>query len=77
MIIEHDIVVLSMDIPEHGLTKGDVGVVVHCYDEQKGFEVEFVTAGGATIAVLTLTKENIRPIHAQEILHARELSVSI
>ncbi len=77
MIIEHDIVVLSMDIPEHGLTKGDVGAVVHCYDEQKGFEVEFVTAGGTTIAVLTLTKENIRPIHAQEILHARELSASI
>ena len=77
MIIEHDIVVLSNDIPEHGLTKGDVGTVVHCYDEQKGFEVEFVTAGGVTIAVLTLTKENIRPIHSQEILHARELSASI
>ena len=45
MIIEHDIVVLSNDIPEHGLTKGDVGTVVHCYDEQKGFEVEFVQQG--------------------------------
>ena len=31
MIGELDTVVLTHDIPVHGLKKGDVGAVVHCY----------------------------------------------
>ena len=74
MINEHDTVVLLKEFPEHGLTTGDVGVVIHCYREGKGFEVEFVTAGGNTVSVLTLVKKDIRLIHSQEILHVRELA---
>ena len=29
MIKEHDIIVLTSDLPEEGLTAGDVGTVVH------------------------------------------------
>ena len=74
MIHELDTVVLSRNIKENGLKKGDVGAVVHCYENGKAFEVEFVTSGGETIALLTLTQEDIRPINRREILHVRELA---
>jgi hypothetical protein len=38
------------------------------------FEVEFVTGEGTTLAVLTLSQQDIRPIHAREILHVRALA---
>ncbi len=63
MIHELDTVVLSHNIKEHNLRKGDIGAVVHCYKNNTVFEVEFVTAGGNTIALLTLTQDDIRPIH--------------
>lgn len=74
MIHELDTVVLSHDIKEHNLRKGDIGAVVHCYKNNTFFEVEFVTAGGNTIALLTLTQDDIRPIYNAEILHVRELA---
>ena len=74
MIQELDTVVLNRDIPAHGLRKGDVGAVVHSYVDHKAFEVEFVTAEGKTVAVLTLTERDIRPMRPSEILHARELA---
>ena len=63
MIHELDTIVLSRDIKEHNLRRGDIGAVVHCYKNNTVFEVEFVTAGGNTIALLTLTQDDIRPIH--------------
>jgi hypothetical protein len=74
MIQELDPVVLTCDLPEHGLKKGDVGAVVHCYPDRATVEVEFVTAGGKTVAVLTLTQADVRPLQSAEILHARELA---
>ncbi len=74
MIRELDTVVLTRDVPEPGLKKGDVGAVVHRYAEGRAFEVEFVTAEGKTVAVLTLTEADIRPMRSGEILHARELA---
>lgn len=64
----------TRDLPEHGLKKGDVGAVVHCYADRATVEVEFVTAGGKTVAVLTLTQADVRPLQSAEILHARELA---
>jgi hypothetical protein len=37
----------------------------------QAFEVEFVAADGTTIAVLTLSHEDVRPIRGREILHVR------
>ncbi len=74
MIQELDTVVLKHDVPEHGLKKGDVGAVVHRYADHEAFEVEFVAAEGITIAVLTLTEADIRPMGSGEILHARGLA---
>jgi hypothetical protein len=65
MIHESDTVVLSHDIDEYGLKEGDGGAIVHCYENGAAFEVEFVTSGGETIALLTLTQEDIRPIQGR------------
>ena len=62
MIRELDTVVLTDDIEEHGLEPGDVGTVVHSYSDGTAFEVEFVTAEGMTVALLTLTHGDIRLI---------------
>jgi hypothetical protein len=72
VIRELDTVVLTHDIDEYGLKQGDIGAVVHCYRDKAAFEVEFVTAEGRTIALLTLSQADIRPIAGREILHARE-----
>ncbi|WP_448595806.1 DUF4926 domain-containing protein [Thermoflexus hugenholtzii] len=74
MIRELDSVVLMRDLPEHGLRAGDVGVVVHVYGEGIGFEVEFVTGDGKTVAVVTLSRDEVRPIGKEEILHVRTLT---
>ncbi len=74
MIHELDTVVLVHDLEAYGLTRGDVGAVVHCYKDGMTFEVEFVTGEGATIAVLTLSQQDIRLMHAREILHVRALA---
>ena len=71
MIDELDTIVLTHDIKEYGLKKGDIGAVVHTYKNKKALEVEFVTASGKTIALLTLPFKDIRPIARNEILHDR------
>ncbi len=76
MIRELDTVVLSHDIEGHELRTGDVGAVVHCYSDGAAYEVEFVTAEGKTIALLTLTAADIRPMRSQEILHVRQLALA-
>ncbi len=76
MIQELDTVVLLKDMTEYHLTEGDIGAVVHYYESGKAFEVEFVTAGGETVAVLTLTLAEIRPMKHKEILHVRDLAVA-
>ncbi|MDT7896621.1 MAG: hypothetical protein OXFUSZZB_001135 [Candidatus Fervidibacter sp.] len=73
---ELDLVVLTRDVEEFGLKSGDVGTVVHCYGQGEAFEVEFVAASGETVAVLTLTPADIRPLSGREILHVRELTLA-
>ena len=76
MFNELDTVVLSHNLKELGLTQGDVGTVVHVYAESKAYEVEFVTGEGKTIAVVTLTNKDIRPMQRQEILHVRSYALA-
>ncbi len=74
MIRELETVVLLHDVPEHDLKSGHVGAVVDRYNDGKAFEVEFVTAEGKTLAVLTLTESDVRRVRGSEILHVRELA---
>ncbi len=75
-IRELEAVVLARDLEAHGLRRGDVGAVVHLYEDGAAYEVEFVTAEGKTVALLTLDKDDIRPMGTGEILHAREIAVA-
>ncbi|MBI2471759.1 MAG: DUF4926 domain-containing protein [Planctomycetes bacterium] len=75
MIKELDTVVLVHDIEEYRLKEGDIGTVVHCYGDGKAYEVEFVSADGRTIAVITLTHAGIRTMNSREILHVRNISL--
>ena len=74
MIRELDTVVLTHDIQEYHLKQGDIGAVAHCYRDREAFEIEFVTAEGKTVALLTLTRADIRPMNSREMLHVREFS---
>ncbi len=76
MIEELASVALTVDLPEHRLQAGDIGTVVMVHQEGTGYTVEFLTLGGDTIAVVTVTAGQIRPIRANEIAHARELTVA-
>ena len=73
MIKEHDIIVLTEDVPDEGLTAGDVGTVVHIHNQGEGYEVEFVTFAGQTIAVASLLARQVRPVSKHDISHVREL----
>jgi hypothetical protein len=76
MIEELETVVLTKDFPEYGLSRGDIGAVVHYYKDGKAFEVEFVSGKGRTIAVITLKSDDVRSMNPNEILHARELKAA-
>jgi Domain of unknown function (DUF4926) len=71
MIAEHSLVVLDCDPPHEKLNRGDVGTVVHVYKGGHGYEVEFVDGGGATVALITVDADSVRPIKSGELLHAR------
>ena len=74
MIDELDEVVLTRDLHDHGLAAGDIGTVVLMHDEGKGYEVEFMTLDGETIAVATLRAEQVRAVQHDEIAHTRSIA---
>ncbi len=81
MINEFDRVVLTGDIPGKKLRKGDIGTVVMIHPKVKlassantGFEVEFFTLDGNTLAVETLLPNQIRPVKTNEVAHVREVA---
>ena len=74
MICELAEVILECDLPDHGLARGDVGTVVLVHQNGKGFEVEFTTLDGETVAVVTLSASQVRVARSGEIAHARRLA---
>jgi hypothetical protein len=70
MIKEHDTVVLTEDLAEHGLKCGDLGTVVLVH-RGGGYEVEFVSLDGETLAVVSLARRQVRPVGPREIAQAR------
>jgi hypothetical protein len=76
MIREHDIVVLTQDLPGDCLAAGDVGTVVHVHPDAVGYEVEFATLGGITIAVVAVTAAQVRAVTRRDLVHVRELAIA-
>lgn len=71
---EHDPAVLTADVPEHGLRERDIGTVVLVHQGGAGYEVEFVKLDGETMAVVTLSASQVRPVASDEIAHARPVA---
>ena len=76
MIKELDDVILTCELPKHGLAAGDIGTVVPVHKGGKGYEVEFTTLDGETIAIVALTADQVRPSKQREIAHARNLAAN-
>jgi hypothetical protein len=74
MINELDTVALTVDLPRHRLRQGDIGAVVLVPPGRAAFEVEFVSLGGDTIALVSLAPNQVRPVKADEIANARALA---
>ena len=68
-----DIIVLTKNLPEHNLKKGDIGTIVEVYDSNN-FEVEFIRADGQTQALLTLDSSLIRSTTSKEMLSVRKMA---
>jgi hypothetical protein len=73
MIKELDTVVLTEDLAEVGLKRGDVGTVVLLHGD-RGFEVEFISLTGETLAVVSLSPHQVRPLGHREIAQARTVA---
>ena len=67
-----DTVVLTRDVPDAGLRRGDLGAIVEVYGPN-AFEVEFVAASGRTQALVTLTADDIRHVGDQDLVSVRPL----
>ncbi|MCM2312821.1 MAG: DUF4926 domain-containing protein [Steroidobacteraceae bacterium] len=67
-------VVLTADIPEENLKQGDVGTVVLMHRAGAGYEVEFATLAGETLAVVTVPAIAVRPVGEKEIAHVRRVA---
>jgi hypothetical protein len=63
-------VVLSRDLPDQGLKAGDLGAVVDLH-EPDCLDVEFVTAGGRTQAVVTLRASDVRKVGPRDMVAVR------
>jgi len=75
MLQEAATVVLTVDLPEYGLKAGDVGTVVLLHG-RGGYEVEFMTLDGETVAVASLEAAHVRPIARREIAHVRSIQAA-
>lgn len=69
-------VVLTHDIKVHDLREGDMGAVVNVYGNGEVAEVEFVTATGKTIALVTLNSDDVRSVESNDVLHVREFNTA-
>ena len=67
-----DTVVLTRDVPDAGLRKGDLGAIVEAYGAN-AYEVEFVAASGRTQALVTLTASDLRHVDDHDLVSVRSL----
>jgi hypothetical protein len=65
-----DTVVLLRDLGEHDLRAGDLGAVVEIYSPE-AVEVEFVSAGGETRALVTVPAGLLRRLEPTDVMSVR------
>ncbi len=71
-----DTVVLTEDISEYDLKKGDLGAIVEVYPSGE-YEVEFVGADAHTQALITLNDKLLRPVEPSDMIAVRPLQDAV
>ena len=69
--------VLTRDVPEHKLKRGDVVKLVDHHiapDGSEGYSIEVFNALGDTIAVTAVSESSLEPLREDEVLAARVLA---
>lgn len=69
-------VVLTKDLKNYGLEKGDLGAIVEVYSSHN-YEVEFVTADGHTQALVSLNETDLRPVKSKDMISVRSLQEAV
>jgi hypothetical protein len=59
---EYDVVRLRRAVPEHQLDAGAIGAIVMVFEDPPAFEVEFCDSEGVTLALVTLTEEDLEKV---------------
>lgn len=76
-IAEHDVIVLTKDVPEYGLQAGDVGVALLVHpgfdDVPPGYTIEVTTLLGDTVAVVSVPADVVRPVSEHDVRHTRSV----
>lgn len=72
-------VVLTRDVPEKGLKKGDVATVVEHHpvsDGEDGYSLEIFTVLGDTLSVITVPESAIESLTEDEIFSVRSVAAA-
>ncbi len=69
-----DVVALMEALPEHGLLRGQVGTIVHIYNDGEAYEVEFSDDYGQAVAMVALRPNQLMVLHRYPNEKARSLS---
>ena len=67
-----DVVALTVDVPEHSLTRGQVGTVVELLKDGAAYEVEFSDRNGRTYQSLGLRPDQLMVLHYEPESDLRE-----
>jgi hypothetical protein len=70
----YDRIVLTHDLHDSNLKKGDVGTVVEIYNDGEAYEVEFFALDGHTLDVRTIDARYLKAVSGNMMLHTRELA---
>ncbi len=77
-IAEHDVVVLTRDVPTHKLVAGDTGVVVSIHTDaggaRAGYLLELFAVDGSTIAVVDVPASSVRRACSSDLSHVRPVA---
>ncbi len=70
LFTEHSRVILTEDLPDLGLAAGNVGTVIHVHRDPPGYELEFFSPTGKTLAVGSVHPHQVRAFVPREMAHA-------
>jgi hypothetical protein len=80
-LLEHDVVVLTRDVPSENVRAGDVGVILAIHAGSAtvppGYTLELTTVTGETAAIVNVPTDYVRPAAPTDIRHTRSTVKSV